>query len=460
MSRWNEQYKVHAIHATLEWLHESASKEFDDIDENEISEKRRFIKTINKYISVLSDLDPEIVPFNQLDSLNTALRNPNVTNQINAYTQNGTVANLAAASDQLTNQLSVLSLLLSLAENVPVQNPIVDLEQLIDSATSTLVGKKDVLSAELEKLGLSVEEKEEKLVVLSKLIDQKSSEMTTSVNQWQNQFSTAQESRSQEFSKWRDNFSTEKGAEVDLAIQQFEEKLEKSSESFSVEINDILNDGNDKHQSILELYEITAGDSVGAGYLKNANDEKKQADNWRKISVSFIALTVAWLLFSFFYNTSHMKQVPTLVSPVKASNEQSEVSKSLDVKKQKFDTENLIKVGIDYEKGTPLLPWYTLFVTFSLSGVLLWGSAYAGQQSTKHRNNEKQTRWFALEVRAIDPFINSLETSDKNELKKQLSEKMFGQSFNRTTDDVKVIDEHVFKTVANTLGTILSKIPK
>src|SRR5690606_18584207 len=51
-------------------------------------------------------------------------------------------------------------------------------------------------------------------------------------------------------------------------------------------------------------------------------------------------------------------------------------------------------------------PWHTMLIAFSISGVLLWGAAYSAQQSTRHRNNEKRARWFALEVKAFDPFIS------------------------------------------------------
>ena len=52
-------------------------------------------------------------------------------------------------------------------------------------------------------------------------------------------------------------------------------------------------------------------------------------------------------------------------------------------------------------------------MSFSLTAVLLYGAAYSAQQSTKHRNNEKRARWFALEIKAIDPFISSLPESDR-----------------------------------------------
>lgn len=36
-------------------------------------------------------------------------------------------------------------------------------------------------------------------------------------------------------------------------------------------------------------------------------------------------------------------------------------------------------------------------------------------------------RWFELEVSAFDPFISSLNEEEQRELKKQLSERLFGK---------------------------------
>jgi hypothetical protein len=52
-----------------------------------------------------------------------------------------------------------------------------------------------------------------------------------------------------------------------------------------------------KHERILELYELTAGDSVGSAYLKNANDEQTEANTWRDKSIYFIVGTAIRILF-------------------------------------------------------------------------------------------------------------------------------------------------------------------
>src|SRR5690606_30665197 len=125
------------------------------------------------------------------------------------------------------------------------------------------------------------------------------SELNRLLSDWQNQFSSAQESRSQEFSKWRDAFASEKNKDVQEIIDKHDEALDQQTGRLESELDRIIEDAKSKHQSILDLYELTAGDSVGAAYIKSADEEREQADRWRKVSVSFIVLTVTWLVFSF-----------------------------------------------------------------------------------------------------------------------------------------------------------------
>ncbi len=446
MSRWEEQFNDHAIHDTFKWLRESVSTNFDDLDDSEVIEKRRFLKLLSKYEEILQGLDPELIPFAQLDSFNTFLRNNQFTPKINAYKEKGDVANLTEANNLFTNQLTTLSIFSNIGTGEPSTNQFQDLEGLIDSTSQTLIDKKNSLLENIKELTESLEEKEKRLIELSAHIDQKKSEVDTHVSEWQNQFSTAQDSRSQSFSQWRDEFSNERSMEITEEIDGYKTKLAESSLTFEEKINNILSDGEEKHQLILELYQITADDSVGASFLKNAKDEKKQADNWRRISIGFILATVTWMLFAYSISTQ-----PSMKSNITTNEIQHKVGE-VEVAKLKENPKKEIN-AIEY------IPWYKLFITFSLSGVLLWGSAYSAQQSTKHRKNEKKARWFALEVRAIDPFISTLEEKDRNELKKQFSQKIFGQ-LSATEDESSVIDEHAFKMITDAFGSIISKVSK
>lgn len=422
MNRWKDAFEKHPIHETLLWLADAASSNMENLSEREVSEQRRLKKVISKYRSVLDVVDPEIVSTNQLDSLNTQLRHQNVTNQVNAYKQNGSVGQLVAINDLVSKQLTQLSIFQAVSGEPESQDKLSYIDSVIDSTINGLSVKKESLEAQLNNITSEAEGQASKLDTISEELEQKKAELSQLSSEWQNQFSSAQDSRSQEFSKWRDVFASDKNKEVQELIDEYTESLDTHEKNFKAELDRVIKDSKSKHQSILDLYELTAGDSVGAAYIKSANDENVQANRWRNVSVGFISATVAWLIFSFFYDVGTGSKA--LSTP-----------------------EN---VGF---------PWHAMLIAFSISGVLMWGAAYSAQQSTKHRNSEKRARWFALEVKAFDPFISSLEESQQNELKKQLAERLFGQN-SSSDEDAKVVDEHALKVVTDAFGQVLSKVPK
>ncbi|TDB04423.1 hypothetical protein [Halomonas marinisediminis] len=448
MNRWKEAFEKHPVHETLSWLDNAASSNAENLSEGEVEEQRRLKKIIERYRAVLSSIDPEIVPVNQLDSLNNQLRHQNITNQVNAYLQNGKPSNLVSVNDQVSKHLTQLSLFQSLSESSELQDKTSYIDSVVDSTINGLAAKKEALEEQLDNVESLTKEQTKKLEALSEEIKKKQVELTNLSSDWQNQFSASQESRSQEFSKWRDAFSSEKSKEVQDIIDKYSEILDDQSARSKDELDKIIVDSKLKHQSILDLYELTAGDSVGAAYIKSADDERGQANLWRGVSVGFIVITVVWLVFSFFYNAEKWNILDSNTDVVASRNDNT----------SRESSEELLNVP-DAETQNNDFPWHIMLIAFSISGVLLWGAAYSAQQSTKHRNNEKRARWFALEVKAFDPFISSLEPQQQQELKRQLAERIFGQ--NSTADeDSKVVDEHALRAVTDAFGKVLSKLPK
>lgn len=416
MNRWQQTFDDHQLHETLKALHDYVNTIFNDTDESEYTERRRFLKIIATYQEILEGLDPELVPVNQLDSLNTALRQQHIWNQAAAYEQNGDAAHLIMANDHLTQQLSQLSILMAIAKKTKFTKPFRKIEEVVDQFFNTVTEKKDTLKEEIQKLSASIAERHAELQKLETLIETRKTETDTLTTQWQSQFSEAQERRSVDYTSWREKIDEKTETNIQTLIEKSKSTLAQEQTSFNGQIKLILDDADEKHKAILELYELTAGDSVGAGYIKNANEEMTQANTWRWISIGFIGATVAWLVFVYFCNSlCH------------------------------FDTHTF---------------WEKIITAFSLTGVLLYGAAFASQQSTKHRNNEKRARWFALEVKAFDPFVSSLPETQRNVLKQQLSERLFGQSNNDVLTDSKVIDEHAYKTIIDGIANIVSKLPK
>lgn len=451
MNRWKEAFDKHPIHETLSWLDDAASSNVENLSEGEVEEQRRLKKIIERYRLVLASVDPEIVPVNQLDSLNNNLRHQNVTNQVNAYIQSGKAAHLVTINDHVSKQLTQLSIIQSLSDDSESQERISYIDSVVDSTINGLSVKKEALDAQLNDVTSLTEEQTKKLDFLSEEIEQKQVELNKLSSDWQNQFSSAQESRSQEFSKWRDAFASEKSKELQEIIDKHDEALDSQTVRLKTELDRVIEDSKSKHQSILDLYELTAGDSVGAAYINSADDERVQADRWRNVSVGFIVVTVIWLVFSFFYNSEVWSILDTAPNAV-TSQEGHEGRESNEAASE------IANLELESSQNNGF-PWHTMIIAFSISGVLLWGAAYSAQQSTRHRNNEKRARWFALEVKAFDPFINSLELPQQQELKRQLAERIFGQ--NSTNDeDSKVVDEHALRAVTDAFGKVLSKLPK
>ncbi|WNL30512.1 hypothetical protein [Aliarcobacter cryaerophilus] len=404
MSRWEEQLNNHQIHSTLEELSSYIDTNFDDIDETEIIEKRRLLKVFSIIKEILENIDPEIIPFNTLDSFDTQLRHQNCLPQLSSYKQNGNVQHLVNANNHITNTLAQLTQYMILSDNFSVNKDIKPLEKSLDSFSSALIENKTKIKEELDKLEKKFVENDTKVTQLSSSIDQKKNETDSLISQWQQQFSDAQSKRTDAYTNWFDSLKDKSQETLESHFNENQEKINEKENEVYKRLDSIIDDSNKKHERILELYELTAGDSVGSAYLKNANDEQTEANTWRDKSIYFIVGTAIWIFLAYIFNT-----------------------------------------GVA-ENGTDLV-WGELIMSFSLTAVLLYGAAYSAQQSTKHRNNEKRARWFALEIKAIDPFISSLPESDQQTLKKELSEKLFAQSEHFKDVDKKILDEHAFNIV-------------
>ena len=177
---------------------------------------------------------------------------------------------------------------------------------------------------------------------------------------------------------------------MDLLRQKLDKQAEEYFEDFSANISNVLLDATEKRDVIRNLYDLVADESVSGGYLSSAKEEELQATRWRRISIGFMIATAAWIAATFFFDFSYGAE------------------------------------GV--------FSWMKTIKAASLAGVLLSVAAYSARQSGLHRNNEIQTRRFALEVTAITPFIASLEPEQQSTLKTALVERLFGQTANTQAD--------------------------
>lgn len=416
MNRWEQAFQNHVVFETLNQLESYADRDSIEITAEASVECRRFVKVLEAFRGHLEKVDPELLPASSLDNLNSHLRHANIWNQMIAYGNSGSASNVAAANNHLSTILGQLSTLIGLSKSSRVQKPLVAVERAVDRYMSELEKVAVGLRANAKEVSTSLQSTQAELSQLREKVEVQKEETNSLISKWQEQFSNAQDKRSQEFAALREKLADESRSAIDELTGEADEKLTKHFSEFTTDVTSKIDDATEKHHRILELYHLVAGDSVASSYIDNADKEKAQADGWRRISLSFIVSAVAWLGLAYYLN-------------------------------------------IDAQIGSAV-HWPKLITTISLTGALFFGAAYAAQQSTRHRNNEKATRKFALEVKAIDPFIASMDLEDRSELKKKLSERLFGQSSELRGNDGKVIDEHVLGTLLRGISDVIAKAKK
>ena len=411
MTRWADQLAKHAIHTTLNEAREFVESEHEGSSPEQATEKRRFLKILDEVEAVLGQIDAEVAPLNLLDNLNNGIRHQNVWNEIASYASNGNADHLVNANNNITAQLPALIQLATFSREPVVTKQLKTLEKSVSAFTATIDAKTNELSESVEEVDRERTVAGQELNELKTAVEAKKTEVDQLTTSWKQEFSNAQTERANEYEAWRKSASAELEKKSDELIKSNSTKLTAANEKFGTEISGLIGDAEEKHQKILELHEIVAGDSVAAGYLQNAKKEKEQANFWRWASIIFIVATAAWTGVAYFW--------------APGSNDAN---------------------GLSY--------WGQVLKAFSVAGVLLFGAVYSSKQSNLHRKIERKTRWFALEVKAIDPFIASLKPEEQTELKKALSEKLFGR-IEPDGDDDNAINEHMLSSVAKVMTDVI-----
>ncbi len=244
----------------------------------------------------------------------------------------------------------------------------------------------------------------------------------TALTAWQSEYTAAQSERAEAYSKAQ----IERGTKFDEALREWRAKSETEIKDISAKHTEKLQTAFDKyqndaeirivdmkakHEAILEIHGLVGTDGVAGGYQKGATDELKAANFWRWVSMGALAVAAIWILVKYF-------------------------------------------MGFDLTPSGEV-NWAEVVTAASLTLILLGAAGYAARQSKLHRETEQHMRWFALEIKAIDPFLSSLPSEQQNELKNQLSQKLFGQ--NRLTADKSEgsVDPAAFKSITDAVLSII-----
>jgi hypothetical protein len=302
------------------------------------------------------------------------------TGESNSLTQ----ANLSV--DQAVGQISALGL-------SDTRTPLIqeaDLRQMRDTIKRSLEEfisltaefESDVKgqAAELEKLGDTTQ-------ALSDQIQERAEWLTNLGTEWQGRFSeqqTAHETRFSDQSKSQfeniDNQYEKLKVETDVLRNDLVDQLTSDIHMVKVEYADrkdeFISSGEEMLRSIRNIYELVSEDATSGGYKSATRDELSKAKFWRGVSVSIALAAVVWA------------------------------------------GAILIWKGVGWETSLTAIP-----VTLALLSI----AGYAGGIASGHRKEGMRVRQFALEIEAIQPYLDKLPEEESQKVRTELATEYFGQ---------------------------------
>ncbi len=417
MSQWIERIQGHALFKELADLERSldSSRDAAQADSTAFDAWER-IERVTKFIrTFLSDIDPLLVPLAHLSNAHGQLQQ--ARNQLVNFASNRNVVHLSEANNHLDNVLTSLGSVPRLERTASTQ----ELGEAASGYRKSLGGL--VRSLEKQLAGV-VEEKnalQAKLQELAADVSAQKQRADNVISQMQQQFSAAQEARQTEATTVETRRSTEFELAEDARAEESEQALAAREKSFS----EFLVASRTQHDALREelatngktlisaletqkthaekVVGIISTEAVAHGYGRTANEERDAAKMWRWIAVGAL---VCWIVAGVVF------------------------------------------FALTYEKE---LSPSALARQFLISTPFVLLAGFAALQVSKHQRAERINRQQELEIAAIDPYLATFDDGTRNDVKRSLAEKLFGQ---REVDPAKGDSKQMLETMADTLKTV------
>ncbi len=390
MTKWEDKLGNSGLIAEFEEMEGLIPQVEDILDEDDFTEFRRFKKVFKYCKEIIEQIDPELIPSQFYSLFN---KNNAINNSLRQFISTKNSSNITAASNGIDVYLNNINNLAPLLKRTANLKPLKGLEELTDKAIEKLKEEEKSLKEKLSKLDLEIKNRKKQIETLDQSLESKKSQIDNFVNDWQEKFASSQESRSTSFNdelkdkgkkydEWYSKTREEVQKEIDSFYKSNSEKSKVEYDSFNDKITKFIESANGKHNEIINLYQLVAKDSVAGGHESNAEKEKKSANIWRWGVIGSVVVIVVWNMFS-----------------------------------------HLVGFSITNEKNE--LDIYSLVKSLTINLVTFFVIGYSSKQSAMHRKKEHEARKFALETQAFDPFISSLEKTERDELKVKITEHLF-----------------------------------
>lgn len=428
MQRWRDEFAKAPIFTTIKNLRDCLDVDLVEADPVTEIERLRFNKYLDFLERTVTELDPDLAPLDVLSAINNALTSHGAT---------ATATRLISGQDanlfrELNTQVDpTLSYLNQLSRNVdPSSGRKADLE-IASNAFEKFARK---ISETSRRLSKEVDEIKQSAVEAVALIQLSNQDITKSQQAFEAKLVEWSAQQIELLSQQKADFASEQTnqklansvvirRELDdfsLKLKTFHSEQEKIMEKAHTELNEKMTASISQAQAYLEkiedFYEMTAVTSVTGGHKNVADREYKSAFHWRTATLVFVALTVGWVLLSYFFFTPQI--------------------------------------------DPPQLFWLGVGKSVSLTAILISLAVYASKQSSLHRRNETKARAFFLQVQAFDPFVANLPVEKQSELKEALSARIFGVDEHQNVQERNEADFEGFDKWFSVAGKIKGLISK
>jgi hypothetical protein len=427
MPKLTDRYDAHPLHNTLRTL----QTQLTDFNIELLKGLEDALDSFER-LSLLSELtrkrleatDPNLVATQTLTNLNSSYQA--ISNELSAFKNDKNVNRFANVNNHAESILVYLS-------NIVVPSKLADLEGMRDAVTNFRRSVGQLLRS-IDEEGTIVKTKltaaANDLAKLSNDINAQKQRTDAIINNFQQQFSAAEDKRRSEFtaaenerkkksdalftqkeSEWN-KIMSDKKSEYDALLKQTGEALASLQSESSAKVNGLLEQMNQNKKKSQDLVGIITDTGMVGGYQRVANEERKSAHNWRKVALGSLIALVGFAVFAFVETLGH------------------------EIRWDQFATR--------------------IFVAVSF-GIL---AAYAALQADKHERSERRNRKTELELASILPYLHDLPQDKQFKIREELAMRMFGQAESLEIDvDKKTTGSimDVLKLAVEAIGNLSKK---
>ena len=354
--------------------------EENNLDNNELKRVKRLLFKLKNIDVIIENIDEELI----YDDINNDYENFN--NYCNSFLQgdSNSLSNMLSVSDSmiksllkyvdynmiLNNKSNIKNYVKSYKQEITKQSN--NVEKEVSDILEYIKQQKNSIENQNTELNNKIKDVNDKLDNLNNNQVELSENIDKFLDEAKNNVNEIIKNETENLNVLKEN-----------SEKELQEKFNNLSEEYENKFEEMLSNISKKDEDISKLIGIV-GDKARIGeYKKNADSAHNERILWQKITVGLFLIAFGLML------------IVTITSK-------------------------------DYNN-------FTIF-KYIVSAILMGASTYTAKQASNSRRDEVYYRKQELELASIDVYLENMKPENREEIKKVLSTKMFGQAHNTYTN--------------------------